>query len=185
VVDHPDAVAELVGLVQVVRGEHDRGAAGGQVADHLPHLLPARRVQTGGRLVEEQHVRGENQAGGDVEPAAHAAGERLRRLVGRLGQAELLEQFVGALPGRRLADVEQPAEHDQVLPGAERVVDRGVLPGQADPAPHQPGLRPYVVAGDLGPAAVRPDQRAEDAYGRGLAGAVGAQQAVHGAAGHG
>jgi hypothetical protein len=47
--------------------------------DRLPHLAPP----------------------GRVEPAPHATGEGLRRPARHLGEAELLEQLVGAPPGGR------------------------------------------------------------------------------------
>ena len=47
---------------------------GGQVAEDLPQCQPAAGVQAGGRLVEEQHRGRGEQAGGDVQAAAHAPG---------------------------------------------------------------------------------------------------------------
>jgi hypothetical protein len=98
--------------------------------DRLPHLAPP----------------------GRVEPAPHATGEGLRRPARHLGEAELLEQLVGAPPGGRPADVEEPSEQDQVVPGGDDVVDGGLLADHADPAPHQPRLPGHVVAGHLRPA---------------------------------
>ena len=57
--------------------------AGHQLADHAPHVVAAARVQPGGRLVQEQHLRVGDQRTGQVEPAAHAAGVGLDRAVGR------------------------------------------------------------------------------------------------------
>ena len=67
-----------------------------QRAHDVPHLVAAARVEAGGRLVEEQQVGRDDDAGGDVEPAAHAARVRLHLAVGRLGEVERLEQLVGA-----------------------------------------------------------------------------------------
>ena len=69
-----------------------------QRADDVPHAQPARRVEAGGRLVEEEHRRAGHEAGGEVEAAAHAAGVRLHHAVGGVGELELLEQLRG--PGR-------------------------------------------------------------------------------------
>ena len=74
VVEDRDPVGELVGLVQVLRREEDRDAAGDEVADDLPHGAAAARVQAGGRLVEEDDARVADQAHREVEPAPHAAG---------------------------------------------------------------------------------------------------------------
>ena len=77
VVEHDDVVGELVGLLEVLRREHDRGAVAYEVAQHLPQIAAAARVEAGGRLVEEQHRRRGHEARGEVEAAAHAAREGL------------------------------------------------------------------------------------------------------------
>jgi hypothetical protein len=62
VVDDEHVARELVGLLEVLRGQQQRRAAGGQLADHVPHAEPAARVEPGRRLVEEQHGRGRRRA---------------------------------------------------------------------------------------------------------------------------
>ena len=73
-VDDDDVVGELVGLLEVLRGQQQRRAVADQLAQHLPQLDAAARVEAGGRLVEEQHRRRRDQADREVEPAPHAAG---------------------------------------------------------------------------------------------------------------
>ena len=73
VVDDRDPVGELVGLVEVLRGQQHRRALGDERADDVPHLVAPARVEAGRRLVEEQQLRGDDDARGDVEPPAHAA----------------------------------------------------------------------------------------------------------------
>src|SRR5437763_309520 len=53
-VDEGDAVGQLVGLLQILRGEQDGRAVAHPIADDVPHREPARRVEPGGRLVEEE-----------------------------------------------------------------------------------------------------------------------------------
>ena len=48
-----DGVGELVRLLEVLRRQEDRDAAGDEVADDPPHGVAAARVEAGGRLVEE------------------------------------------------------------------------------------------------------------------------------------
>ncbi|CAM5523698.1 hypothetical protein STANM309S_01756 [Streptomyces tanashiensis] len=74
----------------------------------------------------------------------------------------------------------EPAEHLQVLPAAQLLVEGGVLSEQADPPPYLPGPGPHVVARDPYQTLVVPEQGGQDPYGRGLARAVGAEQAVDG-----
>ena len=86
------AVRILGTLARADRGQARDGPPGGQ---------PALRVQARGRLVQEDHRRVPGQAGGQVEPAAHAAGVGAHPAPPGLGQVELLEQFGRAPPGRR------------------------------------------------------------------------------------
>ena len=81
VVDHRDAVGELVGLVEVLRAQQHGGAEAGERADDVPHLVARARVQAGRRLVEEHELGGHDDAGGEVQPPAHAAGEVLHEAV--------------------------------------------------------------------------------------------------------
>ena len=110
--DHP--VGDRVGLLEVVGGQHDRGAVlRVQPLDLLLEVGPVLRVEAGRRLVEEQQPRRVHQADRDVEPAALAAGQGRDRAVGVLGEVERLDQLVGPAPrppagsarsARRLAD---------------------------------------------------------------------------------
>jgi hypothetical protein len=58
VVDDGDPVGQLVGLVQVLGGQQDGGAAGGQRSDDVPDLVAAVGVQPGGRLIQHQQLGG-------------------------------------------------------------------------------------------------------------------------------
>lgn len=72
-VDDVDAVGELVGLVQILRGQEHRGPGTDQGADQVPHLQAAARIDAGGRLVQKQHLGPSHQRRGQVEAPLHAA----------------------------------------------------------------------------------------------------------------
>ena len=81
-----DPVGELLGLVEVLRGQQHRRAVQGELAHRLPHLEARLGVQARGRLVEERHRRGRRsgssrcRAGGACPRSTLTpAGERLRR----------------------------------------------------------------------------------------------------------
>ena len=131
-VDHGDPVGEAVGLVEVLGGEQHGRAGRDAVLDRRPQGQPAARVEAGGRLVEEQHRRLRHQRGGEVEPAAHAAGVGAHDARAGLDQVEALEQLVGARARARPAQVVEAAHHLEVLLAGEVLVDRGVLAGQPD-----------------------------------------------------
>jgi hypothetical protein len=78
--------------------------------------------------------------------------------------------------------VEAP-DHLQVLEAGQVLVDRRVLPGQADAGPQGGRLADDVVAGHARAAAVGRQEGGEDAHRRGLARPVGAEQPQHAALG--
>ena len=74
---------------------------------------------------------------------------------------------------------EGTADEHEVVGARERLVDRGVLPGEADAPADGGGVGDDVVPEHGGPARVRPQQGGEHADGGGLARPVGTQQAEH------
>ena len=74
-VDDGDALGEPVGLFEVVGGEQDRQPLlAGEPGDLVPHRGARLGVQSGGGLVEEEHLGPVHQTERDVEAALHAAG---------------------------------------------------------------------------------------------------------------
>ena len=129
--------------------------------------------------------RAHDEAGREVEPAAHPARVRLRLAVGGLGQPELVEQLVARARARRARDeVEQPAEQLEVLAPGEHLVDRVVLAGEPDPVADLGGVARDVEAGDPRAPGVGAQQRAEDPHRRRLARAVRAEQPADAALRH-
>ena len=124
-VEDRDPVGELLGLVEVLRGEQDRGAAVGELADGLPHLQASLRVEAGGRLVEEDHRRAPDQAHREVETATHAARVGRHPPSPGVGEREAVEHVVG--DPARLVEVPKLGDQHQVLASGEDVVDRGEL----------------------------------------------------------
>ena len=86
-VDDREPVAELVGLLHVVRGEQDRLTRGVQLAEDVPERDAALRIEPGGRLVEEEDRRPVHDRPGHHEPLRHAAGECQHRSLGPLRRA--------------------------------------------------------------------------------------------------
>ena len=181
VVDDRDAVGEPIGLVEVLRGQQHGGAVRDEALDRLPQADAAARVEAGRRLVEEQDRRVGDEGGREVEAAAHAAGVGLGHALGGVGELEALEQLAGARLAPPREHAVEAADHHEVLLAGEVLVDRGVLPGEPDLGAQRARVTDDVEAGDAGAARVRRQQGGEDADGRGLAGAVGAEDAQYGA----
>lgn len=184
VVDDGDVVGELVGLLEVLRGEEHRGPAGDEVLDDAPERQAAPWVEAGRRFVEEQHARVHHERSGEVDASSHAAGEPLDGAVAGLGEPEHVDEFARPVAGGPSTQVVQPPDHLEVLEPGEVLVDGGVLPGDADRSSGALRVADDVHAGDRRGPGVRFDEGGEDLHGRGLAGAVRAEQRGDGALGH-
>ena len=100
-----------VGLLEVLRGQEDGRALLVDAPDLVPDRQPARGVQAGRRLVEEQHVGPVHERGGEVQPALHAARVALDAAVGRVLELDQREQLVARArrPRRRQRRTAGPA----------------------------------------------------------------------------
>ena len=173
--DH-QPVAQLLGLVHVVGGEDQRHTLLFEPEQSIPQHVPRLRVETGGRLVEQQHLRLVDQAAGDGEPALHAAGQRVDLGVAPVAELHEVEQLLGPLPDNRLGQPEVAPVDQQVFPDGQLHVQRVLLRDHAEPAP-DPGAvggriqteDPQRAGGDRGDAADHPHRAA-------LAGPVGTEE---------
>src|SRR5581483_3935344 len=154
VVDHCDLVRELIRLFEVLRRQQDRRALAAQVADDLPDLVAAAGIETCGRLVEEQHTRLGEQAGGEVEPPPHPTRVGLRGSVGGVDELESLQQLRRAAACLRSRETEEAPEHLEVLATRQQLVDRRELTGQGEQLTDARGLADDVVPEQLGAACV-------------------------------
>ena len=148
VVDDREPSAEQVGLFHVVRREQDRRAGPVELADRLPQREAALRVETRGRLVEEQHVGTMGDRPRDLQPLRHAARERVRRRLGAVRELELLEQLVCPDLRRPRAPSEVPAVVDEVLDDGARAVERVELRHHSDAPAHGRRVRDDIDASD-------------------------------------
>ena len=172
VVDDGEAVAEALGFVHVMRGEKHGAAAALELADDLPQLAAALGIETGGRLVEEENARIGDERRGDGQALALSAGKFSYPGVGLLGEAEFGEDLGG---GERLA-VEAGEELDGFADG-ELFRQASLLQGDAQPLAELLGIGVPPAAEDAHFAGSGLEQAFKDFDGRGLAGAVGAEQA--------
>ena len=173
--DVGDAVAAL-GLVHVVRADQDGHAAFGEAVDLVPELAPGLGVDAGGGLVEQEQLRLVQDGGGQRQALLPAARERPRELALAVGETQPLERFGHPLP-TSVHGVE-PGDEAEILLDAEILVEAEALGHVADLALDRPRLPDDVVAETGAAAAVGRQQPAQHADGRGLAAAVGAEEAA-------
>ena len=176
-----EALGEPVRLLEVLRREQHRRAVGHELADHLPECVPARKVQTGRGLVEEQDRRPCHQRSGHIEPAAHPARVRSDRAVGRLRELETLQELSRPLRHPPTRTLGETADQPKVLATGEVGVHGRGLAGQTDAQADALGVVHDVEAQHLGATAVGLEDRREDPHGGRLPGTVRTQQAEHGA----
>ncbi len=171
--DHDQVVGDDLDLVEEVAGEQHGAALVGVPAEQVAHPADAGRVEAVGGLVEDQHLRVADEGGRDAEALAHAEGvvadPAARLLVGEADDGEHLVDPALRHPHRALGQGEDLAA------GAAGVL-RGGVQQHADLTPRV-GQLGEVAAEDGGLAGGRGGEPDHDAHGRGLAGAVGAQEA--------
>ncbi len=174
--DDGDVAAQILGLLEVMRGQNDGRSLVVDIAQELPHRAANLDIDAGGRLIQYQQLRFVHQRSSDHEAPLHAAGERAGDRMAALPQLQLLEIFLGSLLRERPRyaveaglvhhDREQRLEH----------VEIDLLRHDADAGLRHLELAIHVVAEDLDDAAGLVDQRGDDADDGGLAGAVRTEQ---------
>ena len=179
VVDDAHTVGELVGLLQVLGRQKDGHVQFAvQAADLFPHPGPADGIQTGRRLVEEQHLGVVDERGGYVQPALHAprvGTDRALEGVADVDEAgQVVQPLVDLAPGQSVEPALQP---QKLHPGLLGVEGR-LLQGDADAQSDLLGFDRHVMAGNHGAAFARREQGAEHPDGRRLPRAVGPEKAV-------
>src|SRR5690606_40120454 len=124
------AVGDGQGLPHAVVGEeHAQAAPGPEVVDEGLDLADRLRVDAGERLVEQQEVRVDREAAGDLQAPPLAAGERVGAVVRQVAEVELLEEGVGApllLAPRQPLEL-RSEEHTSELQSRENLVCRLLL----------------------------------------------------------
>ena len=168
-----DPVAEVLGLVHRVGGEHDGDAAVAQLADHRPGRRARVRVHARGRLVEEHQRRLADQRERERQAllltARHAPHERAPRVV----ETDELQQPLGVVGivvvgGEELERLERAARPGRARPPAasRRCAVAGAAPSRHGSTPEDAHLAGVGAAVAL-----------EDLDRRGLARAVRSEQA--------
>jgi len=101
VVHDRQPVGQFLGLLEVVRGQDDRGPRGNDVADQTPGVTAALGVQAGGGFVEEEHIRAIHERQREIKPTTLATGQALDPDRRPLSQVDHLQRLAyRAWPGQ-------------------------------------------------------------------------------------
>ena len=179
---HRDLVGQPLGLLDVVGRHQDRRAARAQVVDQRPELGADLRVEADGRLVEQDQPRFVDQAAGEQQAAAHAAGELVDGVAATVAQARQVERPVDR--GADVGDPVEAGEDGQVVLDGDVDVEVVELRHDAHLGAGRLGVAGQLVAER--PQLARVGQRlpGQQPHRRRLAGAVRPEQAEADALGH-
>ena len=96
VIDNAHAIAEFCGFFHVVRGVNDGLSLGRQRAHQVENPVARLRINTRGRLIEEDEFGVVNQRGCEVETALHAAGESRDAVMSSTVKLDELQKSIDA-----------------------------------------------------------------------------------------
>src|SRR5205085_2342195 len=181
VVHDGNPVAQPLRFFHVMRREENRAARRAEPADHVPQLAARLRVESRGRLVEEQQLRPRDQGARHGEPLFLPAGQLAdprRALLLELDQGEDLVDGV-----RRPVETAEQAHRflDRQLVGQLRVLE---LDAEALAQGARLGASGPVQPEDLHVPRIGRREPLQDLDGGGLAGAVRPEQAEALSRGH-
>ncbi len=177
-VQHDHVVADALELAEQVRGHQHRDAE--LVPDLLhqrEHVVAGGRVEAVGRLVEQHQARVVHQRLRELGPLLHAGRVATHRPVPLLGEPHVAQHVGRALPRRVVGQPRHLAHVHHEVAGGHVRRQAVVLGHVADRRADRRTVAGDVVAEHRRRPAGRGDQPEQDLDQRGLAGAVGADQA--------
>lgn len=172
-----EAVAQLLGLVHVVRRDDEGDALPLEPEEPVPQDVPRLGVQAGGRLVEQEQLGAVDERPGDRQPSLHAAGERLDPVLAPLHELGEVEQLVGPLTDEAARHAEEPAVGVEVLLDGQLLVEVVLLGTAAEAGADRRAVGIGVEAEDAQLATRARRGRGDHLHRRGLAGAVRPEEA--------
>src|SRR5215218_732315 len=175
----PDPVRQHVGFFEVLgRQEHRHPVLARQAAHLRPQGAAALGIEARRRLVQKQDARPVHQGEGEVEPPLHPTGVAAHPPVRGLREPYALQELGAPLLSLRPRQAVERGLQPQVVAACEERVEGGLLQRRPYRGTHLRPLLHDVVAGDARGAAGGRQERREHQYRRGLAGPVGAGEAV-------
>ena len=179
-VEDPDTLADRLDLVQQVGGEkHGDPPLQGNSLDEREKLDHALRVERCRGLIEDQHGWVLEERVRHAKTLAHAARERVDLLPGHLGKADLGQEVGDPRCRDGARDTVQACRVSEVLARAQPVVEADRVGHVAHVSLHLQRVAHRVDPDHACLAGRRFGEAQEHEHRRGLAGAVGTEQAEH------
>src|SRR5438477_5858620 len=160
-----------------MRGHEHRYAAAGELEQQVPQLAPRDRIDSRGRLVEEQHARPMHERRGEREALLPPAGKRGGEPVAIRSDVRQLDcPLLSLAPFGAFQPIDR-AEEVEVLVDGEIAIKRERLRHVADVLANELALLLDVIAVDEGVPFGRHKEAAENADQRRFAGSVRPEEA--------
>ena len=170
-IDDGDAIAEILGLIHVMRRQQDRAAARPELIEQHPQLAARLWVEPGGRFIEKQQIGVADDRTREREPLLLASGQAPHTAGPFTFELDDLQQLVDR-PSTRI----ERSEQAERLLHRQLVCQLGFLQLDAEPLTEFGTVMGPAKAEHLDVAGIRRQQTLEDFDRRRLPGAVGTEQ---------
>ena len=172
-----DAVAELR-FVHEMGGDEDRHiVVAGEIGKDLPEGVARDRIDAGGWFVEDEDIRRVNEGDGERQPLPDTERHFVGQLVHEFGKLEPFAQGLDPVRNGVRCHAEQFCMKLKILMDGEFCIEGEGLAHVADAAAYIDILRIDLVAEQPRPAIACGQKTGQNLHRRGLAAAVGAQEA--------
>src|SRR3989338_1374463 len=132
-IDDGDSVCDAISFLHVVRGEEDGYAFFLVEILHVtPQVIARLRIETDGRLVEEEDFGMMEKPACDLEPPLHAAGEVPRDIVFAIEQSDNPQQLLHPFPSQCGGAAAQHSMEFQILPRGHLLIETRILEDDAE-----------------------------------------------------
>ena len=173
--EEENPVADLLDLSELVRIEKNERAAPFLFGDEIAHQENAAGIEAGGRLVEEHVVGLVDQRLTERDALEHAPRVLAEAAVLRLGQSEAIEHRHGPALDFGRGDAGEAGHVAEELPAGFATADVHPLGDESDAPAHVEVV--VAQAGERDLAVVGTEESEEAGHERGLAGAIGTDEA--------
>ncbi len=173
-IEDGDAIASVLHVFQAMTTHDDRFAQPAQIADQIFHPTSAKRIEAGGRLIEDDEIGIVDERLRQADALAHALGILAEDAFAIGLESDFLDQLLGLVLPLRGRQIEQPAVKVESFLGVEEAIKIRFFRQIADAFVF--GHVGGGLAEDEGFAIGGIEQTEQQFDGRRLAGAIGTEQ---------